>query len=200
MRPAQRTDQAFTLTEMVVAAGAISVLMGLLLPALSAVRETGRRTRCMGNVRQLALATDLYREDNHDWYPPAWTGDARWMDLLKDDVEEPEVFDCPSSAHLRCLWDPEVFLAYGMNVFNFGGRCLWYGIPGSEVQVPSRTILLGDSDAGKYYVGGGARFRDPVRYVAYRHRKKFVAVFFDAHSECLGRTDKELWALAKQLD
>lgn len=197
MRPSRRPGHAFSLVELLAAAGAIGVLIGLLLPLMGAARETGRRTRCMGNVRQLTLATDLYREDSRDWYPPVWTGDTRWMDLLKADVDEPEVFDCPSSSHIRCTWDPEVYLAYGMNAFNFGGRCLWYGIPAAEVQAPSQTILLADSAAGKYYVGGGARFRDPVPYVAYRHRERFVAAFFDSHAESLQRTTRDLWSLAK---
>ena len=190
--------RAFTLSELVVAMGAIGVMAGLLLPALGLARATARSTHCVSNARQLALATELYREDNRDWYPPVWTGETRWMDLLKEHVPAPEVFDCPSSAHIQSPWDPELYLAYGMNVYNFGGRCLWYGIPADQVPVPSRTILLGDSAEGRYYIGSGARFRDPVQYVAYRHRGRFVAAFFDAHTEILGRTTKDLWALARR--
>jgi len=195
-----RRQRAFSLTELLVAIGAIGALAGMLLPMLGAAREAARRTKCMGNLRQFGLASDMYREDNRDWYPPVWAGRTRWMDSLKDYVDSTEVFDCPSSAHMLNPWDPGLVVSYGMNVYNFGGRCLWYGIQSNEVQVPSRTILMADSTDGKYYVGSGVRFREPVQNVAYRHRERFVAGFFDGHAEHLKRTTKDLWALGKRVD
>jgi len=189
--------RGFSLTELLVAIGAIGVLVGMLLPMMGVVRETARRTCCMGNLRQFGLATEVYREDNRDWYPAVWTGTSRWMDALKDYVQEPEVFDCPSSEHILNPWDPDLVLAYGMNVYNFGGRCLWYGIQADQVEVPSRTILLADAIDGKYYVGSGVRWREPVQHVAYRHCDRFVAGFFDGHAEHLKHTTKDLWALGK---
>ena len=200
MRLPYRRRRAFTLTELLVAIGAIGALAGMLLPMLGAARESARRTKCMGNLRQFGLATDMYREDSRDWYPPVWAGRTRWMDALKDYVDSTEVFDCPSSAHMLNPWDPDLVVSYGMNVYNFGGRCLWYGIQSNEVQVPSRTILMADSTDGKYYVGSGVRFRDPVQNVAYRHLGRFVAGFFDSHAEHLKRTTKDLWALGKRVD
>jgi prepilin-type processing-associated H-X9-DG protein len=200
MRPPSRRRRAFSLTELLVVIGGISVLAGILLPMLGVAREVGRRTKCMSNLRQFGLATDMYREDNRDWYPPVWTGRTRWMDLLKDYVGEPEVYDCPTSDHIPNPWDPDLVIAYGMNVYNFGGRCLWYGIQANEVQVPSRTILMADAANGKYYVGSGVRWQEPVQHVAYRHRGRFTAGFFDGHSESLLRTTKDQWALGRQLD
>ncbi len=197
MRTPGRRRRAFTLTELLVVMGAVGVLAGMLLPLLSAGREVARCTKCMGNLRQFSLATDLYREDNRDWYPAVWTGRTRWMDALKDYVNSIEVYDCPSSAHIPNPWDPDLVVSYGMNVYNFGGRCLWYGIQASEVETPSRTILLADSKGGNYYVGSGVRWHDPVQHVAYRHRGRFAAGFFDGHAEHLRRTTKDLWALGR---
>lgn len=46
----------FTLVELLVVMAIIGVLMGLLLPAVQAAREAARRTSCMNNLSQLALA------------------------------------------------------------------------------------------------------------------------------------------------
>lgn len=197
MRALPPGRRAFSLTELLVAIAAISVLAGMVMPVLGTVRETARRTKCMGNLRTFGLASDVYREDYRDWYPPIWSGRTRWMDAFKEYVEDTEVFDCPSSTHVPNPWDPDLILSYGMNCYNFGGRCLWYGIQATEVDVPSRTIFLADSASGKYYVGSGVRWRDPVQHVAYRHNGRFVAGFFDAHAEHLKRTSRDLWTLAK---
>jgi prepilin-type processing-associated H-X9-DG protein/prepilin-type N-terminal cleavage/methylation domain-containing protein len=46
---------AFSLIELIVVIGIIGILVAMLLPAIQMVRESGRRTVCSNNVRQLAL-------------------------------------------------------------------------------------------------------------------------------------------------
>lgn len=192
--------RGFTLSELLVVIGIIAMLAGLLLPVLGYARSVGRRTRCMAHIRQLALAIDVYAEDSRGWYPPMWASTSpplRWMDLLVPYIEHFEIYDCPSSAHVLCPWDPRIYMSYGMNVYNFDGNCLWYGVKRDVVTLPAATIVLADSADGKYYVGSGSRFRDPVQFVDYRHGGGFVAAFFDGHVEHLTRTQERLWRLLK---
>src|SRR5687767_10218211 len=70
---------AFTLVELLVVIGIISVLIALLMPALGRAREQARAVTCASNLRQVGLAFVMYAGENKQWFPfhADWTAQHR---------------------------------------------------------------------------------------------------------------------------
>src|SRR5687767_4665123 len=61
--------RAFTLVELLVVIGIISVLIAVLLPALNSARESARLTACLSNVRQFGAALNMYVNEHKGVWP-----------------------------------------------------------------------------------------------------------------------------------
>lgn len=92
-----RPDRGFTLVELLIVVAIVGVLIGLLLPAIQAARESGRRTTCQNNLRQIGLALTNF-ESAQGQFPPGkkWSAartdpnsfDYAWSSIILGYLEE----------------------------------------------------------------------------------------------------------------
>ncbi len=94
---------AFTLIELLVVIAVIAVLMGILMPALTAAREQGKRAVCLSNLKQLTMAWVMYANENNgdiadgdvgysadveaNWWIK-WPVSKAWTPLSAEDITE----------------------------------------------------------------------------------------------------------------
>ena len=145
--PTQPTG--FNLIELLVVIAIIAILAALLLPALGKAKESGQRTKCASNLRQIALGVFMYADEQDDTFP-AQPGDGRpvraaggdgwnYYDLLMPYLNNPHVWDCPS-AHLTAARHIG-YMSYHMN----GLVITTNGLKTGTVAQPSFTLLMNDA-------------------------------------------------------
>ena len=143
-----------------------------LMPALERARDEARATSCQFNLHQLGLALALFETDRMG-LPPA---DA-WCDALLDGgyAEDREVFRCPAASEKEC--------GYALNA-NLAGATM------ASVAVPSKTVVLFESDAG-WNASGGRE----LMVATPRHARGYVILFADLSVDAVppDRLDDLVW-------
>jgi len=97
--------RGFTLIELLVVIAIIGILAAMVFPVFARARESARKAVCLSNVKNIALAIQMYLADNNDTLPPkesrsevqewfnvfGWTqwGDGGWSCLETPSIANP---------------------------------------------------------------------------------------------------------------
>jgi len=109
----------FTLIEMLITIAIIAVLIGILLPVLTLVRQKATKTACMSNLRQIGLSLEMYADANGRAYPV-----ARYMPepflSINTDPPLPKVlrnYFEPTNKAWKCPGDQQVHALCGSSYY-----------------------------------------------------------------------------------
>ena len=136
-RPARdgAADNGFTLIELLVVIAIIALLAAILLPVFAVAREKARQISCLGNVKQLGTAYQMYTQDYDEYTPQEFktsvvgptglTYTNNWYCTLFPYLKSQNVYLCPDRADIFSAGnDP-----YGCtDNWNMTGFCLGFGL------------------------------------------------------------------------
>ena len=157
-----RRSAGFTLVELLVVIGIVTVLIAALLPALQRAQEQGRAIVCAGNMRQVYLAASMYADAHRGVLPiPSFfPGDAvsqkavaiqlsaagtydytkgtLWPFLGGSPQTRQRVFLCPSDGPDRSAGNREENINFGHpRNYSYNFNIWMRGILGSRLAMPA---------------------------------------------------------------
>ena len=107
----RKSKLRFTLVELLVTIAIIGILAAILLPALNTSRVRAKKIACVGNLKQIGVALNMYLADNNYIMPYCTmqpsnppTGEEKFaciVDVLMPYIKSKKVFLCPGDPNQK---------------------------------------------------------------------------------------------------
>ena len=205
--------RAFTLVELLVVVAIISILIAMLLPALSRAKELAKRTQCASNLRQLTVAHVMYATNQRDGsFAPASPayGSGGHEQNVRNKVDAGRAGTLPAWVGHGLLWannffdQPKSFYDpwwEGQDNLRYGGSRAWpkNGDPEAEDAICSNYFIrdtLKDDNGDWRPVNNNdssdvAALSDDFQRGEGRHLGEgHNVIYADGHAECIEDKDK----------
>ncbi len=200
-----RGRSAYTLAELLVVFGIITILGSLAMGAISYVLGLARATACMNNLRQIGMVAALYADENSGRYPaegnkgdPDPDTSPAWFYRLPPLIEQTDVRGRNSIFQCPCYdWnDPQVFDHASPKSLKMNGRLDNRGrtdryLLGSAPD-ESEIVFFADAVAGDTGMGQWGALA-PSAVCPDRHGGRVNLLFLDGHglSRVVGDADTD---------
>ncbi|NQV33737.1 MAG: type II secretion system protein [Phycisphaeraceae bacterium] len=126
-----QTRHGFTLIELLVVIAIIAVLMGILMPALSRVRQQAKAAACKASLHQWTLIWSMFTSDNDGNFVRGLGGESqtsieRWPQTMLSLYGEKKMRTCPTATKPETEGGLNPYAAWG--VFEDDGTFGSYGL------------------------------------------------------------------------
>jgi prepilin-type N-terminal cleavage/methylation domain-containing protein/prepilin-type processing-associated H-X9-DG protein len=148
--PYQSTKSAFTLIELLVVIAIIAILAAILFPVFAQAKEAAKKTVCLSNCKQIALAVQMYSSDYDDVLVPAHSGPFFTF--------SPIVFDVALDTYIKnkgvwvCPDDPlfqsrSISMNYAVAKLVDVGQAV---VNQSDIEYPAELIVMADAQGNPF--------------------------------------------------
>lgn len=143
--------KGFTLIELLVVIAIIALLMGILMPALSRVRQQARAVACKSTLHQWTLIWSMYTDEHDGKFHEGRGGESqevigRWPDLMYSRYPDEKIRVCPAAARPQSEGGVHPLAAWGV----FDDPYDSYGSYGFNEWLCDRTAA-GDAYGDNYF-------------------------------------------------